>query len=202
MKGDGKPVSFVEDCAVPLDDLADYTARLDRGLREARHARHLVRARLGRLPARAARAQSEAGKGRQGDARDRRGGLRDGARLQGLAFGRARRRHRALGIPRGDVRHAARRAPSRRSRTRFDPEGLFNPGKIVRAPRMDDRTLFASGRTIASMPFVPALDWSAFRRRRRLCRRRRDVQQQRRLPQARPAARCAPPIASPATSST
>ncbi len=29
MKGDGKPVSFIEDCAVPLDDLADYTARLD-----------------------------------------------------------------------------------------------------------------------------------------------------------------------------
>src|SRR6185437_13444483 len=28
MKGDGKPVSFIEDCAVPLDDLADYTARL------------------------------------------------------------------------------------------------------------------------------------------------------------------------------
>ena len=29
MKGDGKPISFIEDCAVPLDDLADYTARLD-----------------------------------------------------------------------------------------------------------------------------------------------------------------------------
>ncbi len=25
MKGDGKPVSFIEDCAVPLDRLADYT---------------------------------------------------------------------------------------------------------------------------------------------------------------------------------
>src|SRR5207249_6807909 len=24
MKGDGKPVSFIEDCAVPLDHLADY----------------------------------------------------------------------------------------------------------------------------------------------------------------------------------
>ena len=29
MKGDGKPISFVEDCAVELDDLADYTSRLD-----------------------------------------------------------------------------------------------------------------------------------------------------------------------------
>ena len=29
MKGDGKPISFIEDCAVALDDLADYTQRLD-----------------------------------------------------------------------------------------------------------------------------------------------------------------------------
>src|SRR5205823_5193683 len=28
MKGDGKPVSFIEDCAVPLDDLAEFTDRL------------------------------------------------------------------------------------------------------------------------------------------------------------------------------
>ncbi len=28
MKGDGKPISFIEDCAVPLEDLAEYTARL------------------------------------------------------------------------------------------------------------------------------------------------------------------------------
>ena len=28
MRGDGKPVSFIEDCAVPLEHLADYTDRL------------------------------------------------------------------------------------------------------------------------------------------------------------------------------
>ncbi len=28
MKGDGKPVSFIEDCAVPLEHLAEYTSRL------------------------------------------------------------------------------------------------------------------------------------------------------------------------------
>ena len=42
MKEEGKPVSFVEDCAVPLEHLAEYTARADRGVREARHPRHLV----------------------------------------------------------------------------------------------------------------------------------------------------------------
>ena len=30
MKGDGKPVSFIEDCAVQLEDLAEYTDRLTR----------------------------------------------------------------------------------------------------------------------------------------------------------------------------
>ena len=28
MKGEGKPVSFIEDCAVPLDRLAEFTDRL------------------------------------------------------------------------------------------------------------------------------------------------------------------------------
>ena len=68
MKDEGKPVSFVEDCAVPLEHLADYTAAPDRGVRTARHARHLVRARLGRLSARAADPQSPPRQGREGDA--------------------------------------------------------------------------------------------------------------------------------------
>ena len=48
MKGDGKPVSFIEDCAVPLEHLAEYTDRLTQVFAQARHARHLVRARVGR----------------------------------------------------------------------------------------------------------------------------------------------------------
>ena len=54
MKGDGKPVSFIEDCAVPLEHLADYTDRLTELFARHGTARHLVRARLGRLPARPA----------------------------------------------------------------------------------------------------------------------------------------------------
>ena len=34
MKGDGKPVSFIEDCAVPLEDLAEYTERLTQVFRK------------------------------------------------------------------------------------------------------------------------------------------------------------------------
>ena len=59
MKGDGKPISFIEDAAVPLEDLADYTEQAQRGVRAPRRARHLVRARVGRLPARAPGPQHE-----------------------------------------------------------------------------------------------------------------------------------------------
>ena len=49
MREAGKPVSFVEDCAVPLKDLAPFTDRPDPDLPQARHGRHLVRPRLGRI---------------------------------------------------------------------------------------------------------------------------------------------------------
>src|SRR2546421_8159244 len=38
LKGDGKPVSFIEDCAVPLNHLAEYTAALSDVF--ARHGTH------------------------------------------------------------------------------------------------------------------------------------------------------------------
>ena len=43
----------------------------------------------------------------------------------------------------------------------FDPRGLLNPGRVVRAPRMDDRTLFRYAPDYAADPKVaPVLDWS------------------------------------------
>ena len=42
----------------------------------------------------------------------------------------------------------------------FDPEGLFNPGKIVRAPKMDDRSLFRFKPDYRQLPIDTALDWS------------------------------------------
>ena len=41
MKEAGKPVSFVEDCAVPLEHLAEYDGAAHRGVRAERHAQHL-----------------------------------------------------------------------------------------------------------------------------------------------------------------
>ncbi len=109
MKEAGKPVSFVEDCAVPLPHLADYTDRLNKIF--AKHGTHgtmYAHASEGCLHVRPV-LNLRLEKDVQGDARHRRRNLRHGARVQGLAFRRAWRRHRALGIPRGDVRRAHRR---------------------------------------------------------------------------------------------
>jgi Fe-S oxidoreductase len=42
----------------------------------------------------------------------------------------------------------------------FDPQGLLNPGKIVRAPRMDDRALFRYKPGYSGLKVVTGLDWS------------------------------------------
>ncbi len=45
---------------------------------------------------------------------------------------------------------------------RFDPNGLFNPGKIVRAPKFDDRSLFRYGPDYRADEIKTHLDWSAY----------------------------------------
>jgi Fe-S oxidoreductase len=45
---------------------------------------------------------------------------------------------------------------------RFDPQHLFNPGKIVRAPKFDDRANFRYGPGYRAETIVTALDWSAY----------------------------------------
>ena len=79
--------------------------------------------------------------GVRADARDRRGGVRHGARS-------TRARTRASTATASCARSSTRRCSAPRLvrafeevKDSFDPDGLFNPGKIVRAPRMDDRSL-------------------------------------------------------------
>ena len=72
---------------------------------------------------------------------------------------------------------------------KFDPTGLLNPGKIVRAPKFDDRSdipLRAGLSRAGDEARARLVGLSG--RRRRVPGRGRDVQQQRRLPQARTAA--------------
>jgi Fe-S oxidoreductase len=45
---------------------------------------------------------------------------------------------------------------------RFDPHHLLNPGKIVRAPKFDDRSNFRYGPDYRAEAMTTALDWSAY----------------------------------------
>ncbi len=99
MKGDGKPVSFIEDCAVDLDDLADYTERLNEVFeRHGTKGTWYAHASVGCLHVRPVLNMKDPADVAD-HARRRRGMLRPGPRIQGLAQRRARRRHRAQRIP-------------------------------------------------------------------------------------------------------
>ena len=86
MKGEGKPVSFIEDCAVPLE----RSGRVHRASLTQVFAKHGTRgtwyahASVGILHVRPVLNMKQDG-ARQ-DARHRRGGVRAGARVQGPAY--------------------------------------------------------------------------------------------------------------------
>ena len=160
LKGDGKPVSFIEDCAVPLESLADYTQALtdvfskygSRGTWYAHasvgtlHVRPILDMR--RDGAQKMRAVAEeasalvrkykgAYSGEHGD------GL---CRGEWISWQFGPKITEAL----AEIKHA------------FDPKGLFNPGKIINPPKMDDASNFRFPPSYKVIPLQPALDWSAW----------------------------------------
>ena len=161
MKEAGKPISFVEDCAVPLEHLADYTARLTeiferngtRGTWYAHaavgclHVRPVLNLRLDK-DVRAMRAIAEEAFAMVRDYKGSHSGEHgDGivrSEFHEMMFGRE------LVAAFGEVKD------------RFDPRNLLNPGKIVRAPKFDDRTLFRYAADYRADAMTTALDWSAF----------------------------------------
>jgi FAD/FMN-containing dehydrogenase/Fe-S oxidoreductase len=159
MKGDGKPIAFVEDCTVPLEHLADYTAQMmelfDRhGTRGVWYAHASVGC-LHVRPILNLRSDSDLRKVRaiaeQAHELVRRfGGTHSGEHGDGLV--RSEFLEPMLG-PRL-VRAFEEVKQS------FDPEGLFNPGKIVRPPRMDDPSLLRFRRDDRPLDLISALDWS------------------------------------------
>src|ERR1700736_1071754 len=161
MKQEGKPVSFVEDCAVPLPHLADYTERLNAifakhgtsGTMYAHasegclHVRPVLNLKLEK-DVKAMRAIAEetfamvreykgSHSGEHGDGIVR-------SEFHEIMFG-----ERII-------------ADFREVKQRFDPENLLNPSKIVDAPKMDDRTLFRYAPDYHTSELKTALDWSAY----------------------------------------
>ena len=158
MKGDGKPVSFIEDCAVPLEHLAEYTDRLTRIF--AKHGTRgtwYAHASVGTLHVR--------------PILDMR---RDGAeKMRAIAEEACAMVKQYKGAYSGEHGDGLVRsewiAPFFGPRLTaclgeikswLDPRGLMNPGKIVNPSRMDERSLFRFKPGYASSPPPAVLDWS------------------------------------------
>ena len=158
MKGDGKPVSFIEDCAVPLEHLAEYTDRLTRVF--AKHGTRgtwYAHASVGTLHVR--------------PILDMR---RDGAeKMRAIAEEACAMVKQYKGAYSGEHGDGLVRsewiAPFFGPRLTaclaeikgwLDPRGLMNPGKIVDPPRMDDRSLFRFKPGYKTQSSSTHLDWS------------------------------------------
>ena len=158
MKGDGKPVSFIEDCAVPLEHLAEYTDRLTQVFhKHGTRGTWYAHASVGTLHVR--------------PILDMR---RDGAqKMRAIAEEACALVKQYKGAYSGEHGDGLVRsewiapffgprltAVLSEVKQRFDPQGLMNPGKIVDPPKQDDRSLFRYKPGYRTIPLKPALDWS------------------------------------------
>src|SRR5690606_4171849 len=144
MKEQGKPISFVEDCAVPLEHLADYTARLTaifekHGTRGTWYAHASVGC-LHVRPVLNLRQEKDV-KAMRAIAEEAFAMLREykGSHSGEHGDGLVRSEFHEPMFGRRLVR------AFEEVKDRFDPDALFNPGKIVRAPKFDDRANFRYG---------------------------------------------------------
>ena len=161
MKQEGKPVSFVEDCAVPLPHLAEYTERLNAIF--AKHGTHgtmYAHASEGCLHVRpvlnlklekdvkAMRAIAEETFSMVREYK----GSHSGEHGDGIVRSQF---HRAMFGERivADFKEVKRS---------FDPDDVLNPGKIVDPPTMDDRNLFRYPPDYRVPDLKTVLDWSGY----------------------------------------
>ncbi len=159
MKGDGKPISFIEDCAVPLDKLAEYTRRL--GEVFAKHGTTgtwYAHASVGCLhirPTLNLKNSDDVSKMRR---------IAEEAHALVREFKGSHSGEHGDGIVRSEFLEPmlGRRivAAFEEVKRGFDPEKRFNPAKIVNPPPMDDSTLLRYFPTYAPAPRRQVLDWS------------------------------------------
>ncbi len=160
LKGDGKPVSFIEDCAVPLEHLADYTDALTEVF--ARHGTRgtwYAHASVGTLHVRPILDMRRDGASKmraiaeEASALVRRyKGAYSGEHGDGLCRGEW------VAWQFGPRIDAAFRAIKRH----LDPIDLLCPKRIVDAPKMDDTSLFRYGPGYKTIALTPVFDWSAW----------------------------------------
>ena len=160
-KSEAKPVSFLEDCAVELKDLAEYTDKLtaifDRnGVKGTWYAH----ASVGCLHVRPVLNMKQVG-----GAETMRAIAEEAFELV-RSFGGSHSGEHGDGIVRSEFndRMFGPVLPDlfRQVKAMFDPQGMFNPGKITDAPKMDDRELFRFAPGYEVEDFDSVLDWAAW----------------------------------------
>lgn len=160
MKGEGKPVSFIEDCAVPLEALADYTDAVTAVFeKHGTRGTWYAHASVGCLHVRPILNMKEA----------------DGVtKMRAIAEETAELVKRFKGSYSGEHGDGISRSEfieplfgARLARAfeevkdAFDPENRLNPGKIVRPLKFDDRSLMRYPEGYSSaLPAAAAFDWS------------------------------------------
>jgi FAD/FMN-containing dehydrogenase/Fe-S oxidoreductase len=158
MKGDGKPVSFIEDCAVPLEHLAEYTERLTRVFeKHGTRGTWYAHASVGTLHVRPVLDMRR-------DGAEKMRAIAEEACAMVKEFKGAYSGEHGDGLVRSEwiapffgPRLTAALAEIK---SWLDPKGLMNPGKIVAPPRMDDKTLFRYAPGYQTIPLQTHLNWS------------------------------------------
>ena len=161
MKEERKPISFVEDCAVELEDLAEYTARLTdiftkhntTGTWYAHasvgclHVRPVLNLRLDK------------------DIKAMRSIVEEAIEMVKAYKGSHSGEH-GDGLVRSEFHEAMFGSDLVKSfheiKDCFDPDNLLNPGKIVNPTRMDDRSLFRYGPDYRVEELETVFDWSQY----------------------------------------
>src|SRR5215467_8139578 len=161
MKEEGKPVSFVEDCAVPLEHLADYTTRLSaifekHGTRGTWYA-HAGSGCLHVRPILNLRQEKDVHAMRE---------IAEEAFAMVREYKGSHSGEHGDGLVRSEFNEPMFGSRLARAfeevKDRFDPDGLYNPGKVVRPPKFDDRTLFRYGPGYHGESLKTQFDWSPY----------------------------------------
>jgi FAD/FMN-containing dehydrogenase/Fe-S oxidoreductase len=160
LKGDGKPVSFIEDCAVPLEHLADYTDALSEVF--ARHGTHgtwYAHASVGTLHVRPILDMR-----RDGAAKMR--AIAEEASVLVRKYKGAYSGEHGDGLARGEWIEwqfgPAINDAFRAIKRELDPSGLFSPNRMIDPPRMDDVSLLRFPPSYKRIEIKPVFDWSAW----------------------------------------
>ncbi len=160
MKGDGKPVSFIEDCAVPLEHLAEYTDKLTEVFhRYGTEGTWYAHASVGTLHVRPILDMRRDGAEKMREIAEQASALV--REYKGAYSG-----EHGDGLCRGEW-VAWQFGPTvndafKEIKQLFDPENRFNPGKIVDTPKMDDPRYFRYRKDYKAIPLTPVFDWSAW----------------------------------------